>query len=278
MNEQMTDLEPLNSRLLVVGLGRTGTAAVQKLTGKIHGVECLDVTELTEKIRNDIRESCGLFLIGAEEAAETASLARELFDIMGTQSDRKIMVALCLDDAPRADDLPQLLPWPAKVTRLSVGNVSLIPLLEHDTEFMAKQGMDVLLLRLAVQACTDLITHTGFICVDFADVRYIAGRGGEGVLGIGYGTGPENGSRDAARNALCAIDRQIWYGRYCHLLSTIYASSNMTLDDFDTINRILHEYVVSDDVNIIIGVNIDDMLGQNFRVSVIAVSDAEMKE
>ena len=190
MNEQMADLGPLPSRILVAGLGRTG----------------------------------------AEEGAEAASLAMELCAIVGVgeNSDKMIMVALCHDDVLQANDLPQSLPWPATVTRLSVGSTSLIPLYKHDAKFISKQGMEILLLRLAVQACTDLITHMGFVCVDFADVRYIAGSGGDGVLGIGYGAGRETGARDAAVNALRAIDHQIWYGRFCHLLATIYGSSNMT--------------------------------------------------
>jgi cell division protein FtsZ len=124
-------------------------------------------------------------------------------------------------------------------------------------------------LRQAVQGISDLITTSGLINVDFADVKAIMSERGMAMMGIGI-AGGENRAVEAATRAISSpLLEDIDVSGAKGVLVNISGSSNMTMDEFDAASRIIHEKV-HEDANIIIGLVIDDTLGDHIKITAIA--------
>jgi len=124
-------------------------------------------------------------------------------------------------------------------------------------------------LRQAVQGIAELITSTGLMNLDFADVKTVMSVRGMAMMGIGVGTG-DNRAADAVNNAISSPlleDNDISGAK--GVLVNITGSSTMTMDDYNTVNRIVHDKV-HEDANIKIGVVRDDEMGDTIKVTVIA--------
>jgi cell division protein FtsZ len=124
-------------------------------------------------------------------------------------------------------------------------------------------------LRQAVQGIAELITSTGLMNLDFADVKTVMSVRGMAMMGIGTGSG-ENRAADAVNSAISSPlleDNDISGAK--GVLVNITGSESMTMDDYNTVNRIVHEKV-HEDANIKIGVVRDDNLGEVIKVTVIA--------
>jgi len=124
-------------------------------------------------------------------------------------------------------------------------------------------------LRQAVQGISELITSTGMMNLDFADVKTVMSVRGMAMMGIGTGTG-DNRAADAVNGAISSPlleDNDISGAK--GVLVNITGSESMTMDDYNTVNRIVHEKV-HPEANIKIGVVRDDNLGETIKVTVIA--------
>jgi cell division protein FtsZ len=123
-------------------------------------------------------------------------------------------------------------------------------------------------LRQAVQGISDLITTSGFINVDFADVKAIMSERGMAMMGIGIADG-ENRAVEAAIKAISSpLLEDIDVSGAKGVLVNITGSSSMTMDDFDAVNKTVHEKV-HEDANIIIGVVIDEAMADTIKVTAI---------
>jgi cell division protein FtsZ len=124
-------------------------------------------------------------------------------------------------------------------------------------------------LRQAVQGISDLITTSGLINVDFADVKAIMSERGMAMMGIGISAG-ENRAVEAATKAISSpLLEEIDISGAKGVLVNISGPSNMTMDEFDAASRIIHEKV-HEDANIIVGLVIDEDLGDRVKITAIA--------
>src|SRR6185369_1420918 len=124
-------------------------------------------------------------------------------------------------------------------------------------------------LRQAVQGISDLITSTGMINVDFADVKSIMSVRGMAMMGIGMSNG-DNRAVEAATAAISSpLLEDIDISGAKGVLVNICGSSSMTMDEYEIISRIIHEKV-HEDANIIIGLLVDEDLGEKLKVTAIA--------
>jgi cell division protein FtsZ len=124
-------------------------------------------------------------------------------------------------------------------------------------------------LRQAVQGISDLITQSGLINVDFADVKSIMSERGMAMMGIGLGSG-ENRAIDAAVRAISSpLLEDIDISGAKGVLVNISGSASMTMDEFDAASKIIHEKV-HEDANIIIGLVIDESLEETIKITAIA--------
>jgi len=124
-------------------------------------------------------------------------------------------------------------------------------------------------LRQAVQGISDLITTSGMINVDFADVKAIMSERGMAMMGIGLAAG-ENRAVEAATRAISSpLLEDIDISGAKGVLVNISGSSSMTMDEFDDASRVIHEKV-HEDANIIVGLVIDETLGEQIKITAIA--------
>ncbi len=125
------------------------------------------------------------------------------------------------------------------------------------------------ILHHSVKGITDLIIVPGLVNLDFADVKTTMSKAGMALMGIGVASG-ENRATEAAERAIShplLEDVSIKGAR--GVLMNITCSSDMTLDEMtEASDRIYEE--VGDDAEIIWGQAIDESLGDEMRVTVIA--------
>jgi cell division protein FtsZ len=131
----------------------------------------------------------------------------------------------------------------------------------------ALKKADEVLLN-ATQGIADLITRTGLINVDFADVRTVMQNGGSALMGTGIGRG-ENRALEAAQQAISSpLLDNISIGGATGVLINI-SSSDMTMGEVTQISEIIHD-AAGDQAEIIFGSCTDESLQGEIRVTVIA--------
>lgn len=125
------------------------------------------------------------------------------------------------------------------------------------------------ILHHSVKGITDLIMMPGLVNLDFADVRTTMRKAGMALMGIGIASG-ENRATEAAEKAIShPLLEDISISGAKGVLMNITSSSDLTLDEMtEASDRIYKE--VGDEAEIIWGQTIDDSLGDEMRITVIA--------
>lgn len=128
-------------------------------------------------------------------------------------------------------------------------------------------------LLQGVSGITDLITTPGLINLDFADVRSVMSGAGTALMGIGAARG-ENRAAIAAQNAIASplLEADIQGAK--GVLLSIAGGSDLGLFEINEAARLVQN-VASSEANIIFGAVIDDTLGDEVKVTVIAAGFAE---
>ncbi len=153
-------------------------------------------------------------------------------------------------------------------TLITIPNERLLQIVEKNTSMIDAFRMADDVLRQAVQGISDLITINGLINVDFADVKTIMSQAGSALMGIGVAKG-ENRAAEAAKAAIQSplLDTTIEGSK--GVLLNITGSSNLSLFEINEAAAIVTE-AADADANIIFGAVIDETLGEEIRVTVIA--------
>ncbi len=123
-------------------------------------------------------------------------------------------------------------------------------------------------LMNGVKGITDLITTPGLINVDFADVKTVMSDAGTAVMGIGRGTGDERAAQAAQRAISSPLLETSMEGARGVLLS-VAGPTSMTLHEATKAAQTVAAHA-DEDAEIIFGAIIDDNLGEEMRVTVIA--------
>ena len=129
------------------------------------------------------------------------------------------------------------------------------------------------ILLAGVQGITDLITTPGLINLDFADVKSVMQDAGSALMGIGSARGADRAIK-AAELAVASPLLEISIEGAQGVLMSIQGGSNLGLYEINDAARLVEE-AVHPDANIIFGAVIDDALGDEVRVTVIAAGFAE---
>ncbi len=141
-----------------------------------------------------------------------------------------------------------------------------------------KAANDVLLG--AVQGIAELITRPGMINVDFADVRTVMGEKGRALMGAGRATGEERARKAAEAAIACPLLDDVQLSGARGLLVNITAGPDLRMDEFATVGEAVGDYA-SDNALVVIGTVLDESLGEEFRVTVVATGlgrSAELRE
>ncbi|GAA1793398.1 cell division protein FtsZ [Leucobacter iarius] len=123
-------------------------------------------------------------------------------------------------------------------------------------------------LLAGVQGITDLITTPGLINLDFADVKSVMQGAGSALMGIGSARGADRAIKAAELAVASPLLEASIEGAHGVLLS-IQGSSNLALSEIYEASSLVQD-VVHAEANIIFGTVIDDTLGDEVRVTVIA--------
>ena len=123
-------------------------------------------------------------------------------------------------------------------------------------------------LRQGIQGISDLIAVPAMINLDFADVKTVMESGGMAHMGIGIGTG-ENKLVEAAKNAIASplLETNIDGARA--VLINVTGGSDISIVDINEAANLIME-AADPDANIIFGAGIDETMGDDVRITVIA--------
>jgi cell division protein FtsZ len=153
-------------------------------------------------------------------------------------------------------------------TLIVVPNDRLLQVSDPSTPMLDAFRMADQVLFQGVDGITSLITTPGLINLDFADVKSVMTGAGSALMGIGHGSG-EDRAEEAARSAISSplLESSIEGAR--GVLLSIAGPTDLALHEVnkaaDLITRVAHP-----DANIIFGAVVDDALGEEVRVTVIA--------
>jgi cell division protein FtsZ len=135
---------------------------------------------------------------------------------------------------------------------------------------------DEILLH-SVKGITDLIMMPGVVNLDFADVRTTMSKAGMALMGIGIASG-ENRAVEAAEKAIShPLLEDIPIKGAKGVLMNITATSDMEFEEVAEASEFIHNEV-GDDAEIFWGTSVDDSLGDEMRVTVIATGIGKKAE
>ena len=153
-------------------------------------------------------------------------------------------------------------------TLIVIPNDRLLTASTEKTSMVSAFKMADEVLLQGVGGISDLITTPGLINTDFADVKTVLQNAGTAIMGIGAASG-DGRAEAAARAAITSplLESTIEGAR--GILLMIAGGSDLGLFEFNHAAEIIHA-VAHADANIILGNVIDDALGDEVRVTVIA--------
>lgn len=193
--------------------------------------------------------------IAKESGALTVGVVTKPFTVEGRQR---------MDKAERG-----ILNLKSKVdTLIIIPNDRLLQVVEKNTTLLQafKTADDV--LRQGVQGISNLITQTGLINLDFADVKTIMSNAGSALMGIGIAKG-ENRAVEAAKMAIASPLLEASIEGAKGVLLNITGGIDLGLHEANEAVRVISE-VADPDANIILGAVVDESMKDEVQVTVIA--------
>ena len=158
-------------------------------------------------------------------------------------------------------------------TLIVVPNNKLLTVLDKQTSMVDAFRVADDVLRQGVQGISDLVTLPGLINLDFADVRTIMSEAGNALLGIGMGHG-EDRAVDAARAATESPLLETSMEGARKILLSITGGPDLSLWEINEAAKAVSE-AAHPDANIIFGAMVDEKLGSEVWVTVVATGYTE---
>ncbi len=153
-------------------------------------------------------------------------------------------------------------------TLIIIPNDRLLQAINEQTPVQEAFRIADAILHSGIKGISDIITITGLINVDFADVRTVMSDAGSALMGIGEGSGKSR-AREAAIQAITSplLESSIEGAR--GVILNITGGVDMTLTEVNTAAETIYE-VVDPNANIIMGAVIDPEMQGEMRITVIA--------
>jgi cell division protein FtsZ len=194
--------------------------------------------------------------IAREEGALTVGVVTKPFLFEGRQRARRAEIGLAML-SEHVDTL------------ITIPNQKLLLLGDDDLTFIdACRKADEVLFQ-AVKGISDLITQNGIVNVDFADVKTVMSSMGRALMGTGIAKG-QNRARLAAEMAVASpLLDDISVEGATGVLINIVGGPDLKMKEIQEAASLVQEQA-HEDANIIFGASIDDTLGENVKVTVIA--------
>ncbi len=155
-------------------------------------------------------------------------------------------------------------------TLIIIPNQKLIGAVGKNTTMLeAFRKADDVLLQ-AVRGIAELITHTGYMNVDFADVKAVmSDTSGMAMMGSGAASGESRACEAAERAISSPLLEDVDIHGARGILVNVTGNEDMTLAEYDEAVSIIHN-MADEDANIICGMVYDESAGDELRVTVVA--------
>ena len=162
-------------------------------------------------------------------------------------------------------------------TLITIPNQRLLAMSTERTLMTEAFGMADDVLFQAVKGISDLINDQGVINVDFADVRTIMANKGRALMGVGKGAG-QHRAVDAAQRAISSplLDDLSISGATSVLLN-FTGGPSLSLYEVNEAAQMVSEETAEDE-NVIFGLVIDETMGDEVRVTVVATGFQEARQ
>ncbi|MSQ23032.1 MAG: cell division protein FtsZ [Chloroflexi bacterium] len=153
-------------------------------------------------------------------------------------------------------------------TLIAIPNDRVLQVIDRRTSMELAFVMVDEVLRQCIQGISDLVTEPGLINLDFADVRSVMSEPGAALMAVGIATG-ENRAVEAARLAMTSplLDLSMEGAR--GVLFNITGGPDLTLQEVHSAAEIVGA-AADPDANIFFGAVIDEAMGADVRITVIA--------
>ena len=161
-------------------------------------------------------------------------------------------------------------------TMIVIPNDKLLDIAEKKTTMLEAFATADGVLSQGTQGITDLITVPGLINLDFADVKTIMKQAGTAMMGIGTASG-DNRAVDAAQQAISSRLLESSIDGATRVLLSIAGSKDLGIQEINDAADLVAN-AVDPEANIIFGTVVDESLGDQVRITVIATgfSDANV--
>lgn len=153
-------------------------------------------------------------------------------------------------------------------TLITIPNDRLLQTIDRRTPLLEAFGVVDDVLRQGVQGISDLITVNGLINLDFADVKAIMEDAGSALMGIGKASGDDR-AIVAAKAAIESPLLEVSIDGARGVLFNVTGSKNMGMHEINEAAETITA-AVEPDANIIFGATIDEALGDEIQITVIA--------
>jgi cell division protein FtsZ len=153
-------------------------------------------------------------------------------------------------------------------TLIVVPNQKLLEIIDKNISFLeAMRRVDEVLAQ-GVQSISGLVTQSGFINVDFADVKAVMSDSGSALMGIGNASG-ENRAQEASQQAINSPLLEMSIDGATGVLLNVIGGINLSMREVDEAAQMISD-VVDPSANIIFGATIDEDIDDEIRITVLA--------
>lgn len=153
-------------------------------------------------------------------------------------------------------------------TIITIPNDRILQIIDKKTSLLDAFKIVDDVLRQGVQGISELITVPGLINVDFADVKTIMSNTGSALMGIGIGTG-ENRAVEAAKSAISSPLLEISIDGARGILFTITGGAGLGMQEVADAAKVITSSA-DENVKVIFGAVVDERMGEDVRVTVVA--------
>jgi cell division protein FtsZ len=227
-----------------------------------------------EKIRQALEGADMLFITagmgggtGTGAAPEVAKLAKE----MGILTVAVVTKPFPFEGKKRAEFAIQGIAELSKYvdSLITIPNEKLLKVMGRGTPLLQAFSAANDVLRGSVQGIAELITRTGLVNVDFADVKTVMSEMGTAMMGSGVGRGEDRAEEAAEAAIACPLLEDIDLSGARGILVNITAGLDFAIDEYETIGNAVKAFA-SENATVVVGTVIDPDMHDEVRVTVVA--------
>src|SRR3990167_6804374 len=160
---------------------------------------------------------------------------------------------------------------------ITIPNEKLLTVLGKEASLLDAFGKANQVLQNAVQGIAELITRSGLINVDFADVRTVMSEMGMAMMRSAVAKGASRAREAAIAAVSCPLLEDINISGARGILVNITAGLDMSIGEFEEVGNAIKEFA-SEDATVVIGTVIEPEMREELRVTVVATGLGQEKQ